>query len=510
MQQTALRKLWESRRLQLDRAVQDDWLEWMRHLSVELLRESPSPALRACAPGRADARAVGAPPLQRWLHGLLGRARGRIVREPRRGHRGGPHCAVHAYRGLQELLALAEYMERHDEICRSNIRMLGDIATKCGSYSKALHYRELEYQTISSARSSPRLVEALVSLHRSLGQPEAAIGVLTYAQQRQDFTVKLSWLEKLGRWQDALSYERAQPAEPRAGDYALGRLAVPLGALRMAAARACVRPRGQTWARGSSWRRRAASPPPAGTASSGMASPRLSGLIEPTQYDGGFFRAIPPFTRRALRRPPALDRRGARGALQPELTPLANESYSRVYDHLVQAQQLSELEELIEYKLCKRVLVLQAESAGTSAVEGQHPPRGGLGRRLRGLLRARETCDGIRQRWLSRLRVCARELRVWQPMVELRAMALSRTSRKTWIKFASLCRKSGRLELTRTSLSKLLPRGSPLSTLPVHQLAASSLRPDGRVHARAALRVFQVPVGERRAPCGHQAARAAA
>ena len=46
--------------------------------------------------------------------------------------------------------------------------------------------------------------------------------------------------------------------------------------------------------------------------------------------------------------------------------------------------------------------------------------------------------------------------------------------KETWIKFASLCRKSGRLELTRTSLSKLLPPGSPLSTLPVHQLAASS------------------------------------
>ena len=32
--------------------------------------------------GRTDARAVGASTLQRWLHGLLGRARGRIVREP--------------------------------------------------------------------------------------------------------------------------------------------------------------------------------------------------------------------------------------------------------------------------------------------------------------------------------------------------------------------------------------------------------------------------------------------
>jgi len=81
------------------------------------------------------------------------------------------------------------------------------------------------YQALSSTRSSSRLIEALVSLHRSLGQPEAAIGVLTYAQQTHDFTVKLSWLEKLGRWQDALTaYERAQLAEPRAGEFAIGPL----------------------------------------------------------------------------------------------------------------------------------------------------------------------------------------------------------------------------------------------------------------------------------------------
>ena len=44
--QGRLRKLWEFRQ----RVTKDDWVEWMRRLSVELLRESPSPALRACAP----------------------------------------------------------------------------------------------------------------------------------------------------------------------------------------------------------------------------------------------------------------------------------------------------------------------------------------------------------------------------------------------------------------------------------------------------------------------------
>jgi FKBP12-rapamycin complex-associated protein len=31
------------------RSTKEDWEEWMRHFSIELLKESPSPALRTCA-----------------------------------------------------------------------------------------------------------------------------------------------------------------------------------------------------------------------------------------------------------------------------------------------------------------------------------------------------------------------------------------------------------------------------------------------------------------------------
>ena len=41
-----LRRAWESSQ----RSTVEDWIEWMRHFSVELLKESPSPALRATAP----------------------------------------------------------------------------------------------------------------------------------------------------------------------------------------------------------------------------------------------------------------------------------------------------------------------------------------------------------------------------------------------------------------------------------------------------------------------------
>lgn len=40
----ALKRAWESSQ----RVTKEDWAEWMRHFSLELLRESPSPALRAC------------------------------------------------------------------------------------------------------------------------------------------------------------------------------------------------------------------------------------------------------------------------------------------------------------------------------------------------------------------------------------------------------------------------------------------------------------------------------
>ena len=93
-------------------------------------------------------------------------------------------------------------MERSDQQQPLNNRMLGDIGTRCGAFSKALDDHALEYQALTASCSSPRLVEALVWLHRALGQPEEALVVLTYAQQRrQDVAIKVSWLKKLGRWQ---------------------------------------------------------------------------------------------------------------------------------------------------------------------------------------------------------------------------------------------------------------------------------------------------------------------
>lgn len=43
-------------------------------------------------------------------------------------------------------------------------------------------------------------IEALIHINNQLRQPEAAVGVLTYAQKHLAMDLKESWYEKLCRW----------------------------------------------------------------------------------------------------------------------------------------------------------------------------------------------------------------------------------------------------------------------------------------------------------------------
>ena len=66
-------------------------------------------------------------------------------------------------------------------------RTLGALAEKCHAYAKALHYKELEF------KSSPEsCVESLISINNQLRQPEAAIGILVYAQQTLHMELKVT------------------------------------------------------------------------------------------------------------------------------------------------------------------------------------------------------------------------------------------------------------------------------------------------------------------------------
>ena len=45
LNQANLKRVWDTSQ----RTTKDDWVDWMRHFAVELLRESPCAALRSCA-----------------------------------------------------------------------------------------------------------------------------------------------------------------------------------------------------------------------------------------------------------------------------------------------------------------------------------------------------------------------------------------------------------------------------------------------------------------------------
>lgn len=69
-----------------------------------------------------------------------------------------------------------------------------------------------------------------------------------------------------------------------------------------------------------------------------------------------------------------------------------------------------------------------------------------------------------------RLKGCKRDVDVWQRILKVRALVVTpRENTTMWVKFANLCRKSGRLGLADKTLNSLLgddhaPMGAPVSS----------------------------------------------
>lgn len=145
-------------------ASRDDWDEWMRRLGIELLREAPSPALRASA-----SLAYAYQPLARELFSAAFVCCWEDISEVYRVN------LVHALETafvadispeiLQALLNVCEFME-HDPNggLPIDIPILADLALRCRSYAKALHYKEREHYNGGNGNC----VEALISINRKL------------------------------------------------------------------------------------------------------------------------------------------------------------------------------------------------------------------------------------------------------------------------------------------------------------------------------------------------------
>eukprot|EP00891_Asterochloris_glomerata_P006787 jgi/Astpho2/6787/fgenesh1_pm.00103_%23_6_t len=417
------------------RSTQEDWSEWMRHFSVELLKESPSPALRA-----THALAQVQPSMARELFAA-----------------GFVSCWGELDEGLKDqlvrsleaalasptippdivtnLLNLAEFMEHDEKKLPLDSRTLGALAEKCHAFAKALHYKEYEYATTPGTA-----VEALISINNQLRQPEAAIGILTMAQQTLHMELKESWYEKLNRWDEALeAYERkyhdAPIGTPAHLDAALGRL-------RCLAALAewellSVQCRAE-WRRAEPHVKREMAPMAAHAAWHMGQWGEMDTYVHTMNRDstpddsaGAFLTAVLN-VHGGSHAVAKLHVEHARELLGSELAALVGESYERAYPDMVRVQQLTELEEVIDYS--------QAEAI------------------TNGYLEAAETRRSLtRDMWRGRLRGVQRNVEVWQALLSVRSLVLPmQEDTHTYLKFASLCRKQNRSRQARRTLLELL------------------------------------------------------
>uniref|UniRef100_A0A2P2LTC7 Serine/threonine-protein kinase TOR n=1 Tax=Rhizophora mucronata TaxID=61149 RepID=A0A2P2LTC7_RHIMU len=421
----------------------------MRHFSIELLKESPSPALRTCARLAQLQPSVGrelfaAGFVSCWAQ-LNEGSQKQLVRHLEMAF-SSPNIPPEI---LATLLNLAEFMERDEKPLPIDIRLLGALAEKCRAFAKALHYKEMEFARFKRMDVNPvAVVEALIHINNQLHQHEAAVGILTYAQQHLDVQLKESWYEKLQRWDDALKAyiaKASQASSPHLRlDATLGRMrclaalarweelnnlckeywtpAEPSARLEMAPMAAKAAWNMGEWDQMAEYVSRLDDGDE--TKLRGLGNTAASG---DGSSNGTFFGAV-LFVRRGKYDEARRSVERARKCLATELAALVLESYDRAYSNMVRIQQLSELEEVIDY--CT-LPVANTVAEGRRAL--------------------------IRNMWTQRIQGAKRNVEVWQALLAVRALVLPPTEDvDTWLKFASLCRQSNRISQARSTLVNLL------------------------------------------------------
>lgn len=401
------------------KSTREDWQEWIRRFGLELLKQSPSPALRACASLAGIYQPLAtylfnAAFLSCWME-LYDQYRDELAHSIEKALIS-PNISMEI---LQVLLHLAEFMEHDDKALPIDIRTLGKYAAKCHAFAKALHYKELEFEQEQNSGA----VEALITINSQLQQSDAAIGILRKAQAYLDVESKGTWFEKLQRWDEALvAYKRREKVGPDCFGITMGKMRCLHALGEWEVLSDLTR---EKWNQASLQHRRGIAPL-AAAAAWGCGQWELMdsylGLMKEQFPDRSFFSAILAIHRNQFEQAHMYIEK-ARDGLDTELSALLGEGYSRAYNVVVRVQMLAELEEIITYK----------QNVGDCAKQ-----------------------DSMRQTWNKRLLGCQRHVEVWQRMFKVRALVTApRENLDISIKFVNLCRKSGRMALAERSLASL-------------------------------------------------------
>ncbi|VDN98774.1 unnamed protein product [Rodentolepis nana] len=430
-----LQRAWQSSRL----GNPEDWHLWLKTLSIALLRESPSPAIRACSRLTAIA-----PQISRLLFNASFMSCWKELRDAEQDDLINtlesvlrlPSAAAQSREISQVILNLEEFMAHADKFSTKSPRvhlplslnLLAERAMKNRAFAKALRYKELEFLDEVDKRSepSPAILASLLAIYDKLQLSEASNGVLLYATKdsRTRLTDEELWYEKLHNWDRAIALCDRKLEDERIRDKTkpiLCRLRClhALGDWKQLDTMAWER-----WNNLSEGARQQVAPIAASAAitlGSWSRAAHYTSAFSPADHEGGFYRAL--LALHDGNYAAALDEVAkARSILSANLIPLTTEGYQRTYPDLVDAQLLSEVEEVIQYKLIpERRAVLQ-------------------------------------DAWHQRLMGCQSVVEDWGRIVQLRRLVLDpKENMKSCLRYAGLCRRSGRLSLSFQIINRMLP-----------------------------------------------------
>lgn len=187
-----------------------DITEWMKRLSMELIRQSTSSIIRACASLASAYRPLA--------QGLFYSAFHCVWNELYAHESGESFDEISLITGIEAalrnsqsskkyiiapLLKLAEFMEMQDQPLSIDTILLSDQAKSANMFAKCLFTREIEFSSKNFPPSN-ECIDSLISVNNQLGLSDNAVGMLQHLKTNYpDIAIQPAWLEKLCRWNDA-------------------------------------------------------------------------------------------------------------------------------------------------------------------------------------------------------------------------------------------------------------------------------------------------------------------
>ncbi|KAJ1950923.1 phosphatidylinositol kinase- protein kinase tor1, partial [Linderina macrospora] len=414
----SLRRAWSTAQ---QRVTKEDWLGWLNQFGVELLQQSPSPALRACSNlafkhPKLNSELFNAAFVSCWTE-LTGQYQQEIITalQDVASNEKVPADI------LQTILCLAEYMERDEKQIPIDLKLLGEYADRCHALAKELHYKEAEW----TLENNYETVEKLIELNQSLDQHDAAVGMLNYVRKTHpEFEESVEWYFRLHRWDEALEIvSRQENAEGPSYSVTNMKLRclfemsdwdrlVPLfnhifsegnKQVHMAIANIGVN---MSWALGDV---------------DGLE--KYTPILPKKSRDRTFSEALIAVYRNKIGDAAEAIKK-ARQEMENEFASHLTESYSRGYAQMFRCQMLTELEEVIEFKAA-------------------HDNR--------------ERQMAITNTWRRRMQGVQRDVGMWQRLLRLHSMVLRPVhDLETWIKFINLCRKADQMNIAKQAIRTLV------------------------------------------------------